>query len=212
MEILSHRGFWQDKRERNERIAFERSFDLGLGTETDLRDHNGEIVIAHDMPEGSPMTFAELLRIMDGRNLTLALNVKADGMASRIKTLLKDFNHTNYFVFDMSVPDLVRQIAEDMIVFTGLSDIQPVPVLLENCAGVWLDCFRDDWYGPGLVDGLLSGGKRVCIVSSDLHGRDIAKQWNILKSMKRISSKDVLLCTDMPIEAMEFFKGAAYEN
>ena len=36
------------------------------------------------MPQGNEITFEELLQIMDGRNLPLALNIKADGMANEI--------------------------------------------------------------------------------------------------------------------------------
>ena len=206
MEILSHRGFWLNKDERNEPVAFVRSFDLGMGTETDLRDHNGEIVIAHDMPTGSPLSFSDMLRIMDGRNLTLALNIKADGLSARVKEILQEFNHTNYFVFDMSVPDLVRQLKDGMIAFTGLSDIQPHPVLMDQCRGVWLDCFKSDWYGAGVVDELLESGKRVCIVSADLHQRPTDDQWRTLKSVRNLASPDLLICTDKPLEAREFFE------
>lgn len=205
MEILSHRGFWLDKSERNEPVAFERSFDLGIGTETDLRDHNGEIVVSHDMPTGSPLSFADLLRIMDGRNLTLALNIKADGLSSRIKEILREFGHTNYFTFDMSVPDLVRQLQDEMVVFTGLSDIQPHAVLEQRCSGVWLDCFNSDWYQADLIDSLVGRGKRVCVVSADLHQRSTDAQWNLIRTCETISSPDLLLCTDKPLEAQSFF-------
>lgn len=205
MEILSHRGFWKQPHERNQEDAFRRSFDLSMGTETDLRDHNGEIVISHDMPEGNPMTFSDFLQIMGGRNLTLALNIKADGLGKRIKDILHQFNHTNYFVFDMSIPDLVRQVKDGLRVFTGLSDIQPSPVLTDNCEGIWLDCFYSDWYEPKLIDNLLEQGKRVCIVSADLHQRPTDNQWNILRSVKHITSPDLMLCTDKPLEAQEFF-------
>lgn len=205
MEILSHRGLWKSKDERNKRIAFERSFDLGMGTETDLRDHNGEIVIAHDMPTGSFLSFSDLLCILNGRNLRLALNIKADGLSARIREILTRFQHTNYFVFDMSIPDLVQQLKHGMVVFTGLSDIQPHPVLLEKCHGIWLDCFHSDWYKPEMIDHFLSQGKRVCIVSADLHQRDVEMQWKMLRSVKNRLSPDLMLCTDKPLEAREFF-------
>lgn len=35
MIILSHRGYWKETHEKNLPIAFERSFSLGFGTETD---------------------------------------------------------------------------------------------------------------------------------------------------------------------------------
>lgn len=205
MQIISHRGFWLQPEERNQPIAFNRSFDLGLGTETDLRDYNGKIVVSHDMAFSSSMLFEDLLDIMAGRNLTLALNIKADGLAAEIKSLLKQYNHTNYFVFDMSIPDLVQQIKQNMIVFTGLSDLLPHTVLLEECAGIWLDSFKTQWYETELIDNFLGMGKKICIVSSELHKRDNSAQWKIIKQTKNLSSNNLLLCTDTPIEAINYF-------
>ena len=89
MIILSHRGYWKDfQTESNKRVAFDRSFDLGFGTETDLRDINGNIVISHNMPNGDEMTFEDLLQIMNGRNLPLALNIKADGQADVVCSIM----------------------------------------------------------------------------------------------------------------------------
>ena len=73
IEILAHRGYWLKEEEKNTEIAFERAFDNGFGVETDLRDLKGEIVISHNMPCGNEMAFEELLQILDGRDLTLAL-------------------------------------------------------------------------------------------------------------------------------------------
>jgi len=207
MIILSHRGYWKETFEKNQKAAFERSFDLGFGTETDLRDIAGKIVISHDMPNGDEITFEEVLRIMNGRNLTLALNIKADGMADAILELLGRYNHTNYFTFDMSIPDMVFQVKRGVRVFTGLSDIQPTPVMLDKSVGVWLDCFNSDWYGTDIIDDLIAGGKSVCAVSADLHKRETGRQWGIIKSCKNFESENLLLCTDYPEKAREFFYG-----
>ena len=50
MEIISHRGFWLSSDEKNSNLAFQRSFQQHFGTETDIRDFNGELVISHDIP------------------------------------------------------------------------------------------------------------------------------------------------------------------
>jgi len=207
MIILSHRGLWNELSERNQPVAFERSFNSGFGTETDLRDIAGKIVISHDMPRGDEITFEEVLQMMSGRNLPLALNIKADGQADEILRLLNKYDHTNYFAFDMSIPDMVYQIKTGVRVFTGLSDILPTPVLLDKAAGVWLDCFNGDWYGANIIDDLIAGGKSVCVVSADLHKRDTAKQWKIIKSAKNFANDNLLLCTDKPIEARGYFYG-----
>ena len=205
MIILSHRGFWQDMNERNKKIAFVRSFDAGFGTETDLRDICGKIVISHDMPHGDEITFEDVLQIMNGRNLPLALNIKADGQSVAIKQLLEKYNHTNYFTFDMSIPDMVVQIANGLNVFTGQSDLIKTPILLDKCGGVWLDCFDSDWWNANDLDNILAKSGKVCIVSADLHKRDTDYQWNEIKKSKAFNSNNLMLCTDKPEIARGFF-------
>ncbi|WP_295157679.1 hypothetical protein [uncultured Brachyspira sp.] len=205
MIILSHRGLWQSAKEKNTKKAFIESFNLGIGTETDLRDSLGQIVISHDMPKGGEITFEDVLQIMDGRNLLLALNIKADGISDEIKKLLNKYNHTNYFTFDMSIPDLVYQIKQEMKIFTGLSDILTKPVLIDKCDGIWLDCFYSDWYNASLIDEYINNNKKVCIVSSDLHQRCTKNQWDIIKKSKNINSDKLILCTDKPKDAINFF-------
>ena len=207
MIILSHRGFWKSMDERNKRVAFVRSFDAGFGTETDLRDICGKIVISHDMPYGDEITFEEVLQIMNGRNLPLALNIKADGQGQKIKDLLEKYNHTNYFTFDMSIPDMVFQIKSGLNVFTGQSDLIKEPILLDKCGGVWLDCFNSDWWNADMLDEILEKSGHVCIVSADLHKRDTDYQWNEIKKSKAFNSDKLMVCTDKPEIAKEFFYG-----
>ena len=204
MIILSHRGYWKHPGEKNTRQSFVRSFDMGYGTETDVRDCAGKLVISHDMPCGTEMLFEEVLQIMDGRNLPLAIKIKADGLGESIGALLDKYNHTNVFTFDMSIPDMVVQLRLGLPVFTGYSDILPTPVLLEKSHGVWLDCFNSDWYDAHLVDELIEKGKKVCVVSADLHKRSVSAQWNTLKKCKP-HSDCLMLCTDTPEAATEFF-------
>ena len=200
MKILAHRGYWKKEDEKNTKAAFERAFDNGFGIETDLRDIKGTIVISHNMPKGDEMTFEELLQLSDGRNLPLALNIKADGQAEEIKRLLNKYNYTNYFTFDMSIPDMVVELETGLKVFTGISDIVPNPIMFEKAKGVWLDSFNSDWFGEKEIKDILNKGKDVCIVSPDLHKREYKKVWERYKSKKRI-----MVCTDYPQEAEEFF-------
>ena len=198
--ILAHRGYWKKEEEKNTKEAFKRAFDCGFGVETDLRDIKGEIVISHDMPKGNEMTFEEVLVLLDGRNLPLALNIKADGMAFKIKKLLEKYNHTSYFTFDMSIPEMVVQHKMGLNVFTGISDIVPNPIMYKEAQGVWLDCFYSDWFSKKEIKEILDAGKKVCIVSPDLHKREYKNVWAKYKDVKGI-----MLCTDFPDEAKEYF-------
>lgn len=200
IEILAHRGFWKTPEEKNKKVAFERAFDNGFGIETDLRDICGKIVISHDMPHGDEITFEEVLQILDGRNLPLALNIKADGQAKEIKRLLEKYNHTNYFTFDMSIPEMVVQNNLGLKFFTGLSDIIKKPIMFEQAQGIWLDSFNSDWFYNKEIVELQKQDKKICIVSPDLHKREYENIWNRYKNIEGI-----MLCTDYPDVAKEYF-------
>lgn len=207
MEILSHRGYWKDfNTESNRRVAFERSFEMRFGTETDLRDCGGKVVISHDVPDGNEMCFEELLEIMNGRNLPLALNIKADGLAERIEDVLRKFQHTNYFTFDMSIPELVYEINNSSLnIFSGYSDACRIIPMVDRVKGVWLDSFKKVWYTGDDILEILDTGKSVCIVSEDLHHRDNSVQWKMIKDAGLHKQNNVMLCTNIPEDADNYF-------
>lgn len=207
MEIISHRGYWLELHERNQPVAFHRSFDLGFGTETDVRDVAGQLVISHDMPTGDEMTLDGLLDIMGGRNLPLAINIKADSLAKALAAKFEERNHTNWFVFDMAVPDMRAYFNEGVCTYTRWSDVEPVPAWLEQAQGIWLDNFGDGSFSNRDIVERLDQGKKVCIVSPELHGRDSAGYWDTLLPLKDFSS--LMLCTDKPVQADSLFNKSA---
>lgn len=204
MQIISHRGYWLDKSERNQRVAFERSFDLGLGTETDVRDVAGRLVISHDMPTGSEMSLDALLEIMAGRNLPLAMNIKADGLCAPLKAAFEAHGHSNWFVFDMAVPDMRSYLADGVCTYTRLSEVEPVPAWLDDADGIWLDSFATEWYSTERLGELLAQGKQICVVSSELHGRAHLPLWQLIGDFR--DAANLTLCTDLPEAARSFFK------
>jgi hypothetical protein len=201
MEILSHRGYWRAPDEKNREIAFARSFDLGFGTETDVRDHGGELVIAHDMPTGAELRLTQVLDLLGERDLPLALNIKADGLGPLIAETMADRPQTRWFTFDMSGPELIRQHKLALPVFTRRSDYEREAVLYDQARGVWLDAFDGLWFGPGDIAAMLDDGKQVCIVSPELHGRDPEPLWSMLRQSGLYDSA-VMVCTDIP-EALQ---------
>jgi hypothetical protein len=205
MLIISHRGYWTSISEKNSEVAFIRSFDLGLGTETDLRFCSGKLVISHDQPTGEELTFDNLLEIMDGRNLPLALNIKEDGLGKLILKTLEKYKHTNYFTFDMSVPDLLIQMKLGLNIFSGLSEIIESDYLNSRCGGIWLDSFFSDWWSTDDLADFSLGTKKICIVSSELHGRHYLEQWNKIRNALPEVQNKLMLCTDNVEEAVKYF-------
>ncbi|MFN4003710.1 MAG: hypothetical protein ACK4J1_03245 [Hylemonella sp.] len=210
MIILSHRGYWKEPAEKNTKAAFERSFSLGFGTETDVRDCDGKLVISHDMAGQDAMpaeNFFEIYRSFR-QPLPLALNIKADGLQLELKALLRQFEIDNYFVFDMAVPDALLYIHHGFTTFTRHSEFEPTPPYYELAQGVWLDEFKEHWLTDTVIEKHLAHGKSVCIVSPDLHRRDNKREWEHYQQLEaRIGRDRVMLCTDFPEEAQEFFNG-----
>mgnify|MGYP001350582959 CR=1 FL=1 len=207
MIILSHRGYWKRHDEKNTVVAFDRSFSLDFGTETDLRDHNGEIVVSHDPPEQNPITLDMLFSVLSKhkKELPLALNIKADGLQNKLAMILQKYQIENYFVFDMSVPDMLGYIRKGINIYTRHSEFEKTPVLYEQSQGVWIDSFKSSWIDEAVIRSHLSNGKRICIVSSELHKRSFKSDWKKIKQMSIIESSDVMLCTDYPEQARKYF-------
>jgi glycerophosphoryl diester phosphodiesterase len=203
VKIISHRGFWHVQSEKNTETAFCRSFELGFGTETDVRDSLGELVISHDMPSGEEMTLSTLLSLMGKDQQLLAINIKADGLAKLLCKTMSDYCRTNWFVFDMSIPDTRDHLAAGNPVFVRMSEVELNPVWIDRVEGVWLDSFDNEWFDHSLILALISRGKRVCVVSSELHGREYTNLWN--KLLPLATEEKLVLCTDFPVKAKEFF-------
>jgi len=207
MIIISHRGYWKSPEEKNSMKAFDRSFSLNFGTETDFRDRDGELVISHD-PAQTQSILAELFfytYIKHGQTAPLALNIKADGLQNMLCAALNKYKVENYFVFDMSVPDMIGYMNEGINVFTRQSEFEANPILYEKSKGVWIDCFNSDWIDESTIESHLTHGKQVCLVSPELHKRPFEKEWERLKKMSTSISPDVMLCTDYPEQARKFF-------
>lgn len=210
MLILSHRGYWKEAEEKNSKKAFIRSFSKGFGTETDVRDHDGLLVISHDLPDSGCITFENFLETYSAydKNLFLALNIKADGLQFELVKLLEKYNINNYFVFDMSVPDGLVCIKYGLNSFTRQSEYEKIPSFYEEASGVWLDEFKEHWITEEIILKHLNNNKKVCIVSPELHKRDHIKEWEHYKEIiSRHDSDSLMLCTDIPEDAKEFFYG-----
>ena len=209
MEIISHRGYWKSSVEKNTKTAFERSFSLGFGTETDIRDFDGELVISHDVADRKCMSFKDFIFLykesINGTG-TLALNVKADGLQEKAKVILENAGVENYFFFDMSIPDMLGYLNKNLNTFARYSEYEGFNALIHRVDGVWLDGFAYDLVEENLIAFILSLNKKVCIVSPELHKREHLPMWAKLKSYGVTKkTENIILCTDLPEEAKEYF-------
>ncbi|MHC8360872.1 PI-PLC domain-containing protein [Pseudomonas sp. LS2P72] len=206
MEIISHRGYWLEASEKNTVKAFRKSFSLGFGTETDVRDLAGTLVISHDPPTGGELTLDELLELAGTAQPTLAINIKSDGLATAVSAAMKRHSYENWFAFDMSIPDTRGQLAAGNPTYLRISEFEGRSTLMTSASGIWLDAFESDEWRIEELRRLTSTGIKVCLVSPELHKREHRPFWQQLKDSHLHTSDLVILCTDVPEEAVDFFK------
>jgi glycerophosphoryl diester phosphodiesterase len=196
--ILAHRGLWfGTTRAPNSREALAAAVEAGFGVETDVRDRLGKLVVSHDPATEVAMELDELVAIYRRSSSPLAVNIKADGLSAGLAVTFRGCEFP-WFAFDMSVPEMVR-FAEDRLPFyTRHSDVEPDPVLYREAAGVWLDAFAGQWFDLGVVRAHLDNGKRVVIVSPELHGRDARRLVDHIAGSDVVDHPALCVCTDRP--------------
>lgn len=205
MIILAHRGFWTTVPEKNTLDAFKKAFENGYGIETDVRDYKGELVISHNVADESCPSFEEVLKIYKevGADVPLALNVKADGIQELLKKSLEKYSVTNYFMFDMSVPEQVVYVRDKFNTFTRQSEFELSPSMYDKAQGVWMDEFSVEWMTSNHFKGHLDAGKKIGVISPEIHGNDERRIWEMIKPFK--NNNNLMLCTDIPKEAEVYF-------
>lgn len=207
MKILAHRGYWNDSISKNSLEAIDQSLRRGYGFESDVRDYCGDLVISHNVADGNCPKAEDVFKHLKDYNdkYCFAINIKADGLKDILKSFILKYGISNYFLFDMSVPQMIEINDLGLRFFTRQSEVEPKPCMYEDAAGVWVDgFFGSDWITEEMICEHIANGKVVCLVSPDLHGRDYMNFWTKIK-MWKFDKSSLMICTDHPDEAKEFF-------
>jgi glycerophosphoryl diester phosphodiesterase len=197
MEIYAHRGVWTEKSDQNTLSSIQKAFDEGFGVETDIRYRNGRLVIGHDI-NSEFIDFEEVIDIwvLSGY-LPLALNVKEDGLAPMLSSVLRGtkFNDARgCFLFDMSAPEEISYNKCNLTVAKRVSEHEPLSRFSESPPYIWLDSFKEIWWET-MREAFTNSKSKIVVVSEELHGRD---HLNLLE----IGIVDFAygICTDFPGE------------
>lgn len=208
-QILTHRGLWSTKDDQNAPEALAGALIDGWGIETDVRDFGERLVISHDPPLGhEPRLDHQALRWLElAYPGTVALNVKADGLADALAMQLAAASKSlDMFFFDMSAPQMITFVERGLPVAVRLSEIESPDSGAQKLALepriVWLDCFWTDWFVSDRgVDETIETS-RTFLVSPEIHGRDPRIAWDWL-ALKHQLGHDVGICTDRPRDFWE---------
>jgi glycerophosphoryl diester phosphodiesterase len=211
IKIIAHRGLWDAKTASNSQSALKNALQAGYGVETDLRlSPDGQIIISHD-----PITcdckdwptlqwLLELHHILSSTSV-LALNIKSDGLHPFIRQEISMFDESLYFLFDMSVPDLLSGTKHGLRQFARASCYEDPLPFLSTTSGVWVDCFTDSYPTENDLHAIATQFNEIAIVSPELHKRDHLPFWSMIKTVYWPQNTKLMLCTDYPDQASSFF-------
>ena len=208
--ILAHRGLWNCSSERNTRSAIFKALKKGFGIETDVRyDRKIGLVVSHDIlkNEDNILPFEELLIEYKKYNLNskIAINIKSDGLHYELSNILNKYNIDQYFLFDMSIPDLISGIKYNLNQFIRFSNYEDPLPYSKFTNGVWIDNFNSNLPSKKEIYNICKIWKSVVFVSPELHQRNHLNYWSYIKSFYKESQIETMICTDYPLDANTFF-------
>ena len=143
-----------------------------FGVELDLRSQGPEIVIHHD-PFAAGENFEDWLKSY--RHRLLILNVKEEGLESRLLSLMAAHGIEDFFFLDQSFPFLMKTARSgEKRCAVRVSEYESVETAL-SLAGmvgwVWVDCFTRFPLTAADAARLKQAGMQLCFVSPELQGR-----------------------------------------
>lgn len=191
MEIIAHR--------RNT-IAELDATPPQFGVEVDIRSYGDKLIIHHD-----PFVMGEDFNawISHYRHGTLILNVKEEGLESKLLSLMKEHSIENFFFLDQSFPFLIKTARQgERRCAARLSEFEHISTVL-SLAGkidwVWVDCFTHFPLQAEEAKILEKAGFRLCLVSPELQGRSAEEEIPSLRGLlaeRKINAHAV--CTKRP--------------
>jgi len=191
MKFISHR--------RNT-VAELRATDTKYGIEVDIRSDGGRLVIHHD-PFAPGEDFEDWITAY--QHGTLILNVKEEGLESRLISLMQSLKIGDYFFLDQSFPFLVKwSRAGEHRCAVRVSEFESVDTAL-TLAGkvdwVWVDCFTHFSLTGDEATKLKNAGFKLCLVSPELQGRNAEVEIpELALALKERNIEAEAVCTKRP--------------
>ena len=170
-----------------------------IGIEFDVHAYGNKLVIAHDaFCDG--ILFNEFVQKASKR--FLAVNIKEEGIEESVLEVLFRSKCENFFLFDVSVPQLFR-LGKNFSKHLAFRYSQLEKIDYEYCRNyaefLWLDTFDGTfWPSQEIIEDLKNLSYKICFVSPELHRPPIGDhkifQSTLLK-YKTILSDEDLICT-----------------
>jgi hypothetical protein len=139
------------------------------GVEVDIRSHGNDLVVNHE-----PFVSGENLNtwITAYNHSMLILNVKEEGLETRLLSLMKKWGIEDFFFLDQSFPFLIKtSSAGERRCAARVSEYEPVDTALSlapKIDWVWVDCFTKFPLTKYDAERLKKRSLKLCLVSPEL--------------------------------------------
>jgi hypothetical protein len=169
-----------------------------LGVEMDVRTRGDRVVVTHDPFTDGP----DLDDWLDAyRHRLLIVNTKEEGLETLILGKLAARGIHDFFFLDQSFPFLMRTIrGGEARVSVRVSEYEhpgTALALAGRASWVWLDGFHGFPVTADVVAKLRAAGLRLCLVSPELHGRDVAEIASYRAAAEAAGALGDAVCTRM---------------
>jgi hypothetical protein len=169
------------------------------GIEVDIRSWGDRLVIHHD-PFVEGESFEAWLAVY--RHGTLILNVKEEGLEARLVELMRHHGISDYFFLDQSFPFLVKWSKAGLrncaVRVSEFEAVETAMTLAGRIEWVWVDCFTHFPLSGADALRLQQAGFRLCLVSPELQGRDVAEIAALAALLTERGIRADAVCTKRP--------------
>jgi hypothetical protein len=172
-----------------------------FGIEVDIRSNGDQLYMHHD-PFQNGENFEDWLKLYN--HAILILNVKEEGLESRLTSLMKKYDIDDYFFLDQSFPFLVKTSNDKekrcAVRVSEFESIDTAITLANKVDWIWVDCFTHFPLTVYQVEKLQTEFKfKLCFVSPELQGRaEIEHVKRFIQKIKFLGIKGDAVCTKYP--------------
>ena len=171
-----------------------------LGIEIDIRSLGGRLILQHE-PFLDGEDFTHWVRAY--QHGILIVNVKEEGLETRIIETLSGANIEEFFFLDQSFPMLVKTMTRGerrcAVRVSEFESVETALTLSGKVDWVWVDCFSRFPLSASDAKHLTEAGFKLCIVSPELQGPvDVQAIPRLCATLKEQGIQPHAVCTKVP--------------
>lgn len=175
------------------------NISVEYGIEIDLRSRNEEIIISHD-PFKNGEHFEDWIRYY--KHKILILNVKEDGLESKIIEILRKNKVEKFFFLDQSFPAILELVKKgekrSAIRVSEYESIETAVSLKGKVEWIWVDHFTKFPLDFKTYKFLKDLGFKMCIVSPELQNGNLNSAKELKNKLSSNKIKFNAVCTKYP--------------